>query len=55
MENSPSLNVILPGLFFRAFGFYLSWGKVRSAATLAAQAQVVEAIETDEASISFHY
>lgn len=53
MQNGSSLNVILPGLFFKAFGLYLSWGKVRSAAKLAVQAQVVEAIEMDEASISF--
>lgn len=51
MQNGPSLNVILPGLFFKAFGLYLSRGKVRSAAKLAVQAQVVETIETGEAPI----
>lgn len=54
MQNGPSLNIILPDLFFKAFGLYLPWGKVRSASKLAVQAQVVEAIETYEASISFH-
>lgn len=55
MQNGPSLNMILPGLFFKAFGLYLSWGKVKSAAKLAVQAQVVEAIETGEASTSFQF
>lgn len=50
MQNGPFLIVILPGLFFKVSGLYLSWGKVRSASKRAAQA--VEAIETHEASLT---
>lgn len=51
MQNGLSLNTILPDLLFKAFGLYLSWGKVRLAAKLAVRDRVAEAIETEEASI----
>lgn len=38
--------MILPDLFFKAFGLHLSWQKIQSAAELAVQSQAVEAIET---------
>lgn len=55
MQNGLSLNMILPGLFFEALGLCLSWGKVKPAAKLVVQAQVVEAVENDEASTSFQF